>query len=79
MDNKIDWHTLLSPATGEHGQNKTLKKKVSFDRYEIFVELTEDGKFIGISSIKIKKSFIDSFSESHSSDVFDVEEYYNEE
>lgn len=79
MANNNDFPSLLTPATGDQTSKQSVTRIVNFDRYEIEIELTTSGTFLGIISIKVKKSFIESFKNKHISDVHDVEAYYNEE
>jgi len=79
MINKFKESSSMSPATGDHPSEQSVIRTVNFERYAIELELTTDGKFLSISSIKVQKSFIESVGSKQISDVHDVEEYYNEE
>lgn len=69
----------MSPATGDLPSEQSVLRTVNFERYAIGLKLTVDGKFLGISSIKVRKSFMESAGYNQISDVHDVDEYYNEE
>ena len=79
MLNKINASSFMSSATGDQPSEQSVIRTVNFDRYVIDLELTTDGKFLGIYSIKVQKSFIDSIGSNQISDVHDVDEYYNED
>lgn len=75
----INTSLSMSSATGDQPSEQSVIRTVNFDRYVIELELTSDGKFLSIFSIKVQKSFIESMGNNQNSDVHDVEEYYNEE
>lgn len=86
MENKYDFllgstssSSVSTSVSGEQMSEQRVLRTVNFDRYEIEIELTTSGTFLGIISVKVKKSFIESFQNRNISDVHDVEEYYNEE
>ena len=79
MSNKLDTYSFQTPVTGDQVSEQSVTRTVNFGRYEIEIELTIDGKFLGIVSIKIHKSFLENMGSKQISDVHDVEEYYNEE
>jgi hypothetical protein len=66
-------------ATGDYAPEISVRRLIMFDRYEIEIELTKSGQFLGVSSVKVNKSFMDSIRSSNNSDVHDVEKYYHEE
>jgi hypothetical protein len=68
----------ISSITGEHDLNETRTIIYPFERYEIEVQLTPDGKFIGISQVKISKDFLSHLQRQSSIEVLDVEKYYRE-
>ena len=79
MPNNVKISPPLTPATGDQLSEQRIIRTVTFDRYEIEIELTASGKFLSIMSIKVQKSFIESVKNRQTSDVHDVEEYYREE
>ena len=79
MPHDMDISSPLTPGTGDQLSEQTVTRTVNFDRYEIEIELTASGKFLGIISIKVQKSFIESMKNKQTSDVHDVEKYYSEE
>lgn len=79
MVNKVKNQSLISTFTSGEPLNQTVRRTVNFDRYAIEIELSLDGKFVSIVSIKVQKSFIESMKGGQASDVHDVDEYYNEE
>jgi hypothetical protein len=64
--------------TGEHDLKNRKSIIYPFDRYEIEVELSSDGKFIGISEIKLNKSFLTHLQKKASFKLLDVDKYYGE-
>ena len=57
---KLDEIEIKSKKSGTMaGKNNYEKKTVLFEKYEIIVELTSDGKFIGIEEVRINKDFRD--------------------
>lgn len=79
MINSLKLPLSMSPATGDHPSEQTIIRTVNFERYAVELKLAEDGKFLGISSIKVRKSFMESGGYNQISDVHNVDEYYNEE
>lgn len=79
MANNYELPSISTSATGDLTSEQSVTRTVNFDRYEIEIELTTSGTFLGIVSVKVQKSFIESFKNRRISDVHDVEEYYNEE
>lgn len=67
------------PPTGTHTAAQGYKMIVyPFERYEITVKLTPDGKFVGIEQVAVNKDFR-SFKQRLASTAFhDVEEYYQD-
>ncbi|MDD4178855.1 MAG: hypothetical protein PHH14_02240 [Candidatus Margulisbacteria bacterium] len=49
-----------------------------FGQYEIKIALTEKNEFIGISEIKVNKSFLEYKNQSTPTGYHDVEQYYLE-
>lgn len=70
---------INTTATGEHGYSLINKVLCKFDRYEIEVEVTPDGKFLGVSSIKTSKDFITQASRFASAQYHDVDAYYEDD
>lgn len=79
MASNYDFHSVLTSATGDPTSEQSVTRTVNFDRYEIEIELSTSGQFLGIVSVKVQKAFIESFKKRHISDVHDVEEYYNKD
>lgn len=79
MTTNYDVSSLLTLASGDQTAEQSVTRTVNFDRYEIGVKLTTSGMFLGIVSIKVRKSFIESVKNMQTSDVHDVDRYYNEE
>ncbi|MGC8494415.1 MAG: hypothetical protein ACP5SH_22055 [Syntrophobacteraceae bacterium] len=69
--------TTLPPVTGELPVEQSVVRTINFDRYEIQIKLTTSGQFLDIISVKVSKSFIDTIKKM--TEVYDVEQYYDEE
>ena len=52
--------------------------RVPFDKYEIWVRLTEDGKFVDIAEVRINRDFLSPTQRVGKSGYFDVDEFYRE-
>lgn len=66
-------------ATGDYSPQRPIVRLVKFDRYEIEIELSPEGKFIQIASVKVQKDFTESIKYISNPDVHDAEKYYKEE
>lgn len=77
MPNQVNMSLLFTSSTGDQPSEETITRTIYFNRYAVEIELTTDGKFLGIVSIKLQKSFIE--ENMQTSDVHDVEEFYREE
>jgi hypothetical protein len=51
---------------------------VPFGKYEIWVWLTEDGKFVDIAEVRINRDFLSPTQRIEKSGNFDVDEFYRE-
>lgn len=68
------------PRTGELWVERTITKIYPFDRFEVEVKLSETGKFIGITAIKMNADFLDYRQKMIASIGFrDAYEYYDDE
>lgn len=70
---------LDSLATGEHGYSLINRVTYMLDRYEIEIEVTPDGKFVGIASIKVNKDFITQARRFANAQYHDVDAYYKDD
>lgn len=73
MENNRD---LLHGATGEHGKIIGTKIVYKFDPYEIEVEVSGSGEFLGITSIKYNKDFASQLGKQSELKYHNVEKYY---
>ncbi len=79
MTDDFNSSSILTSATGDFAIEKTIRRLIKFDRYEIELELTESGIFLNVVSIKVHKDFTESIRSTSNPDVHDVEKYYKEE
>jgi len=76
----IDKFASSLPATGEQETEQTITKIYPFDKFEIEVKLSETGKFIGITAIKMNADFLNYKQKLVAAENFhDAMEYYDEE
>jgi len=75
--NSISDHNYNS--TGDIYAPPIYLKTISFDRYEICIELDESDRFLNILSIKESKDFLGSIRSSINSCTHNVEKYYQDE
>jgi len=68
----------IDNITGEHDLQQRRTVIYPFDKYEIEVELSLDGKFLGISGLKFNKSFLTQLQKQSSFNLLNVDKYYRE-
>lgn len=65
--------------TGSHDRPDTyITVLYPFERYEIEVQLTSDGRFLGITEVRVNKSFLSHRQKAATRGFHDVEEFYPE-
>jgi len=70
----------FSSPTGEQGTEQTVNKIYPFERFEVEIKLSNTGKFLGITAIKINEGFLNYKQKLLAAENFhDVAEYYSEE
>jgi hypothetical protein len=75
----VNYNGLPGEGTGSHPKTKRKKLYYPFDRFEIVVELTEDGRFVGIQEVSIRKDFRSLAQKlASSTGGHDVDEFYKE-
>lgn len=79
LTENIEKQSFAMSPTGEHPRELSIRRTVKFARYDIEIELTESGKFLGIVSIKIPKDFAEALKSNLNPSIHDVEKYYREE
>lgn len=76
------YEQLSGQGTGSHDLDKdTIRVVYPFDRYEITLELTPDGRLLRILEVSVNKEFLDHIQRLgviRSTGYFDTDEYYYE-
>ncbi len=70
---------ILASQTGDMDLGPSVKRTVSFDRFEIEIELTSAGHFLNILSVKFSKDFTETLQSAANPNIHDVEKYYKED
>ena len=65
-----------SLGTGAGFKRETLKEIYPYGKYEVEIELTLDRRFLGITSISLKKSFLSVEQELNSIGYIDLDKYH---
>ncbi len=73
-----DFFETKNQVTGSHDQEDGKYLIYPFDHYEIKVKLSYDGKFLGVSEVKINKDFLSHKIKSTPKGYHDVDEFYAE-
>jgi hypothetical protein len=70
---------ITAAGTGNQSIEQGKKIIYPFDKYEIEVMVTDTGKFIGITGIRINASFLKQAQKLSTSGYHDVDKYYQVE
>ena len=67
MSNKTEAQNKYD-GTGRESTDEYVSKVFCFDKYEIVVKLTTDGRFVGIDEVRVNKNFMS--NKQTSSEIF---------
>ncbi len=69
----------ITGITGSTGTSRIFKSVVyPFDNYEITVQLTETGEFLGITEVKLRRHFMSLKQKIEASRSSDVDDFYKD-
>ena len=78
--NDYSYKDLIAESTGSSSGKQGQKRVVvSHGQYEIVVRLTEDGRFVDVDELRIKRDFLSPEQRVAGSGYFNVDEFYEEE
>jgi hypothetical protein len=75
-----EYESLEDKSTGSHDNQSEYKTIVyPFERYEVEILLTHDGKFVGLTGIKVNKDFLSYKQKITSTGYIDVSDEYGDD
>lgn len=76
---EYDYDSFREQGTGGRGEGYDYQiVSYPFDRYEIKVKLSPSNQFIGITEVKLNKSFLSHSQRIGTQNYLDVDKYYRE-
>lgn len=77
----MNFHVFFDKNTtgNREFEDNSLIQVVPFDKYEIEVRVTPDGRFLGIEGVKVNRDFLSIEQRVKASRVLNTEKYFPEE